>query len=279
MFMAFTLNSSGDKELTDRLIPAEWNGGNPWGPAANAAREKGLLPRIPMTAQMKQWDEWGRKTLRDGDILFRLGDARLAFGYFPFSRFIANASGSRYSHTGIVVFENGQPYVFDTTKDSVRRQPLHIWVLDNIGPMGVKRLKSDLQSHVPAILAKLKSYYETQVPFDYVLGLDDSAFYCVEMTEKTFRAVGLKLSDPVRLRKMENAAQHVTAIAWLKISSGVVMKTPISLDQPVFFPGNERHGIWSSPLLETVYDPFATRNTATKVSQDESQKTTGSSGS
>ena len=34
---------------------------------------------------------------------------------------------------------------------------------------------------------------------------------------------------------------------------GFTSLTSLKLDQAVFFPGNERHGIWSSPLLETVY--------------------------
>jgi hypothetical protein len=31
--------------------------------------------------------------------------------------------------------------------------------------------------------------------------------------------------------------------------------TSLRLDMPVFFPGNDRHGIWSSPLLDTIYAP------------------------
>jgi hypothetical protein len=51
---------------------------------------------------------------------------------------------------------------------------------------------------------------------------------------------------------MENAAQFPICIFCFS------MLTKLRLDQPVFFPGNERHGIWSSPLLETVYAPPTT---------------------
>ena len=80
------------KEPTDRLIPPGWEG-NPWGPAATR-RGPGEIPPIAVTPLMQQWDAWGKPVLRDGDILFRRGDARVLFGRFPFSRFIANASGS-----------------------------------------------------------------------------------------------------------------------------------------------------------------------------------------
>jgi hypothetical protein len=35
----------------------------------------------------------------------------------------------------------------------------------------------------------------------------------------------------------------------------MVLDRPITLDQPVYLPGNERHGMWASPLLETVMAP------------------------
>jgi len=238
------------KEATDRLVPRGFVG-NPWGPVATRLREAGQLPQVVMTPEMARWDAWGRKTLKDGDILFRRGDARILRGLFPMSRFIANVSGSLYSHTGTVAIEGGAPFVYDTTSAGPRRQPFAIWVLDNVGPFGVKRLKAEYQDKVPTVLAYCRSMYEKQVPFDYELGVDDSALYCLEMTEKAFRAAGLTLSEPVRLAEMENAQQF--PICMFCFSSF----TNLRLDLPVFFPGNERHGIWSSPLLETVYAPPA----------------------
>ena len=34
-----------------------------------------------------------------------------------------------------------------------------------------------------------------------------------------------------------------------------MLDRPITLEQPVYVPGNERHGVWASPLLETVFGP------------------------
>ena len=84
--------------------------------------------------------------------------------------------------------------------------------------------------------------------FDYVLAIDDAAYYCVEMTEKAYRAGGMALSEPVRLGDMENIARYpVCVFVFLKISN-------LSLDQLVYFPGNDHHGIWSCPRLMTVYE-------------------------
>ena len=242
-----TLHTGDGKEPTDRLIPPGWNGGNPWGPAANKARDAGELPPIPMTDAMKKWDRWGHAVLKDGDIVFRRADARVLFGYFPFSRFVANCSGSQFSHTAIVAREGDAVVVYDSTKAGVRRQPFAVWILDNVGAMGVKRLKPDQQSHVPQVLNFCRETYEHQVPFDYDLAEGNDAYYCVEMTEEAFRSAGLKLSDPIRLRDMERAAEFPVCIfVFRQLSS-------LKLDQRVFFPGNDRHGIWSSPFLETIY--------------------------
>jgi hypothetical protein len=233
-------------EPTDRLVPPGWQG-NPWGPAATRARETGRIPPIPMSATMRQWDAWGKKALRDGDIVFRRADARVLLGRFPFSRFIANVTNSRFSHTGIVAIEQGQPVVYDTTKAGVRRQPFCVWMLDNVGAFGVKRVRPGLQGRALKAVECCRDLYQRQVPFDYDLKPDDDALYCVEMTEKAYRAAGLKLSDPVRLSDMERAAEYPVCIfAFMHLSS-------LRLDQEVFFPGNERHGIWSCPNLQTVY--------------------------
>ena len=244
------------KEPTDRLAPRGWQG-NPWGPEATKARETGKLPPLAMTPAMKKWDEWGRLVLREGDIVFRLGDARILFGYFPFSKFIAQASGSGYSHTAVVAVEADGPVVYDMTKAAgrSRRQPFAVWILDNVGPIGVKRLRADQRSHIPAILAWCRKVFADQVPFDYELGLDDSALYCVEMTEKAFRSEGLALSAPIRLGDMENATRYPIRIFVIQALSTITIKKPLSLEQQVYFPGNERHGIWSSSYLETVYPP------------------------
>lgn len=252
------VNGGDNREPTDRLVPANWPG-NPWGPTANRLRDEGKLPAISMTPDMRAWRGWGKAYLRDGDILFRRGDARILFGYFPFSRFIANAAGSRYSHTGIVAFEKGLPYVYDMTKAGARRQPFEVWVLDNVGNLGVKRIKPVLRPKLKQVLRYCRAMYRAQVPFDFDLELGDNRLYCVEMTENAFRSAGLKLSEPVALRDMERI--HEFPICTFAFSH----LTNLKPEKRIYFPGNDRHGIWSSPLLDTVYSPDPSSATALAV--------------
>ena len=248
--LSLVYNSHDGLEPTDRLIPPGWQG-NPWGPEATKARETGQIPPIAMTEGMKQWDRWGKLVLRDGDILFRRGDAKLLRGHFPFSRFTANVSGSQFAHTGIATIEGGEPVVYDTSKSGVRRQPFYVWILDNAGPFGVKRVKPENQPYAAKAVQYCRDAFARQVPFDYDLSISDDQLYCVEMSEKAYRNNGLPLSEPLKLGDMENASKFpICMMAFGKISN-------LTLEQPVFFPGNDRHGIWSSSHLMTVYAPPA----------------------
>jgi hypothetical protein len=246
--ISVAFGSHDGQEPTDRLVPPGWRG-NPWGPEATQARASGAIPPIVKTENMLRWEAWGKKVLRDGDILFRRGDARLLFGHFPFSRFLANVSGSVFSHTGIVAIEGGEAVVYDTTKAGARRQPFHVWILDNAGPFGMRRPKPEYAPFAAKAVGYCQALFRSQPPFDYDLSIDDKAFYCVEMCDKAYRNSGLPLADPVRLGEMENIQEYPLCVTvFLRISN-------LTLDQFVYFPGNDRHGIWSSRYLTTIVAP------------------------
>src|SRR5271165_2670294 len=171
--IALATYEPGGAEATDWLKPPAWCG-NYWGPAANRARSAGNLPPLPSNPEMGRWHEWGRKVLHQGDIVFRLGDARVVRGMVPLSRFIARATGSPFSHTGIVVIEDGSPVVYDCSSARVQRQPFAVWMLDCLGPLGIKRLKPDQRLHIPGVLGFCREKFENQVPFDYEFLIDDS---------------------------------------------------------------------------------------------------------
>jgi hypothetical protein len=173
----------------------------------------------------------------------------------PLSLFIAKATGSPFSHTGVVSIEEGSTVVYDCSSAGVQRAPFEIWMLDCVGPMGVKRLKPEYQHHIPGVIGYCRRVFEQQVPFDYGFRIDDSELYCLELTEKAFRSQGLALSEPVRIGDWENLSRYrLTALA-IPYFSGLVLERPISLEQPVYVPGNDHQGVWASPLLSTVFGP------------------------
>ncbi len=215
----------------------------------------GNLPPLPSNPGMARWHEWGRDVLRQGDIVFRRGDARVVRGMVPLSRFIARATGSPFSHTGIVAIEDGSPVVYDCSSPGVQRQPFEIWMLDSLGALGVKRLKPEYRARIAGVIGYCRIAYERQVPFDSGFRMEDDSLYCLELTEKAFRSQGLALSEPVRIGDWEYLASFPLTAFLIPPVSGLVLDRPITLEQPVYLPGNERQGIWASPLLETVFGP------------------------
>jgi hypothetical protein len=241
-------------EATDWMKPAQWTG-NYWGPTATRARSAGQLPPLPTTPAMTRWRRWGRSVLRDGDIVFRLGDARTLGGFFPLSRYIAEATGSPFSHAGVVAIEDGAPVVYDCASAGVQRQPFEVWMLDCVGAMGVKRLRPEHRRHIVGAIDYCREMFERQVPFDFEFHPDDAALYCLELTEKAFRSQGLALSQPVRIGDWEYLTRYPRATLAFLYGSSLALERPFTLDRPVYIPGNESQGIWGSPALETVVGP------------------------
>ena len=154
--------------------------------------------------------------------------------------------------------------VYDCSSEGVRRQPFEVWMLDCVGAMGVKRLKAEHRRHIPGVIGFCRGKFEQRVPFDMGFRPDDTALYCLELTEKAFRSQGLALSEPVRIGDWEHLTSYPLTVFGLLYGSGLVLDQPYTLEQAVFLPGNERHGVWGSALLETVFDkePPGDRKTA-----------------
>ncbi len=126
-------------------------------------------------------------------------------------------------------------------------------MLDCVGPLGVKRLKAEHRCRIPGVLGFCRKIFEQQVPFDYEFRMDDTKLYCLELTEKAFCSQGLALSEPVRIGDWDELPNYpLTVFASLRFTA-LALDQPITLDQPVYLPGNDRSGMWASPLLETVF--------------------------
>jgi hypothetical protein len=75
------------------------------------------------------------------------------------------------------------------------------------------------------------------------------------MTEKAFRSQGLALSESVRIGDWEYLVRYPLTAYSIQYFTGYVLVRPITLEQPVYVPGNEHQGVWASSLLETVFGP------------------------
>ena len=192
-----------------------------------------------------QWDDWGRRNLQDGDVVFILGTSRVFLGLVNFSKFSSEIADSRFSHVGIIAIEDGQPYVYDTVSGGPRRKPLG-WFLarSQIRRVAFRRPREDLESRLPHVLHFCRQVYSEHVPYDEQFLLNDDRLYCSEFVEEAFRQQDISLCDAVRIDSLPNFDAFPAAM-----SAMIETTTSISREQAVIFPGNESYGIWSSPML------------------------------
>ena len=65
----------------------------------------------------------------------------------------------------------------------------------------------------------------------------------------------MALSEPVRIGDWEHLTSFPLTALLMPHATRLVVGRPITLEQPVYVPGNDHQGAWASPMLETVFGP------------------------
>ncbi len=177
----------------------------------------------------------GAESLRDGDIVFHTSRSTQSVA-------IQRATGSPWSHMGVVVHRDGKPFVFEAIA-TVRYTPLGRWTARGEGGHHVvKRLKRGL---TPAQAKKLRESAGDFAgkPYDLYFEWSDERIYCSELVWKMYhQALGIDIGARQELREFDLDDAAVKA----KIRERYGTRVP--LDEPVISPA----AIFDSPLLETV---------------------------
>lgn len=201
-------------------------------------------PRLPMAVSVLVLSALagcgGRRLppVRDGDIVFQTSRSSQ-------SEAIQRATGSRYSHMGLVLYRGGAPYVLEAAA-TVRYTPLEKWIARGRGRhVVVKRLKAAATVLGPKALGALRDdavRFERH-PYDARFEWSDERLYCSELVWKIYdRATGVHIGELQRLRDF-NLSDPVVKAKLQERYGGAV-----PLDEPVISPG----AMYASPLLETV---------------------------
>jgi hypothetical protein len=132
---------------------------------------------------------------QDGDIVFQTSLSAQ-------SRAIQLATGSPYSHMGIVVVAGGAPHVLEAV-GPVKRTPLAEWVArGKDGAFVVKRLRRARELLTPTALRSMRDVGAGFVGRDYDTGFawSDDRLYCSELVWKIYNgALGLEIGTLQRL--------------------------------------------------------------------------------
>ncbi len=178
------------------------------------------------------------KQLHEGDIIFHTSRSAQSLA-------IQRATGSRYSHMGIILHRNGRPFVLEAIS-KVQLTPLKHWIeRGENGHFVVKRLRNADSLLNKAALTRLRQSGSKYLGLSYDLTFEwsDKKIYCSELVWKMYRdALRLEIGELQKLKEFDLSDPTVQA----KIRERYGTKIP--LEEPVISP----QAMFASEQLATV---------------------------
>jgi Permuted papain-like amidase enzyme, YaeF/YiiX, C92 family len=164
--------------------------------------------------------------VHDGDIIFQTSLSSQSVA-------IQHATGSRYSHMGVIFFRNGDPYVLEASA-TVRYTPLEKWIRRGEGHhYEVKRLRESVTLLTVPNILKVRRTAEGFLgrPYDRTFDWSDDRMYCSELVWKSYdRALGIHIGDLQKVRDF-----NLTDAA-VQVKMRERYGTNVPLDAPVISP-------------------------------------------
>lgn len=174
------------------------------------------------------------KTLKDGDLIFQTSGSRQ-------SKAIQLATGSKYSHMGIVYLENGKAFVYEAVQP-VRLTPFEEWI--NRGEDGhfvLKRLKNADSILTPETLEKLKKVgkkYQGK-NYDIYFEWSDDKIYCSELVWKIYKEVtGIEIGKLQKLSEFDLSNDLVKKIMEERYGTNIPLEEKV-ISPVAMFESNE----------------------------------------
>lgn len=184
----------------------------------------------------KDTDSQAAYALREGDIVFHgngggQNDA------------IREATGSPYTHCGLVFEKDGRLMVFEAVQP-VRSTSVDAFIGRSLpGTFHARRLKDPPAAEA---LATAKAWATRQAGrnYDHLFQWDDGALYCSELVWKTYDQAGIQLCPTRRFHDYNLGSPEVQAVIARRYGSA----DKLPRDEPVVAPGD----LADSPLLVEV---------------------------
>ena len=129
------------------------------------------------------WGQSGnRSALKEGDIVFQTSTSKQA-------PLIAAATSSPWTHCGIIVMKNGEPYVLEASS-TVKLTPWKQW--KQRGKAGIHAMKRYSEKDI-----KIKYKQYLGKPYDLAFKFDNGKWYCSELVYDIYlKQLGVKLCEP-----------------------------------------------------------------------------------
>jgi hypothetical protein len=176
--------------------------------------------------------------VRDGDLIFQTSRSSQSVA-------IQRATGSAYSHMGLIFVRDGTPYVFEAVA-TVRFTPLDRWIARGAGHhFVVKRLRNaDTVLDTTGInRLRTAALRFAGRPYDLTFEWSDDRIYCSELVWKAYdRGIGIDIGVLQTMRDFNLTDPAVRAKLRQRYGDNV------PLNEPVISPV----AMFRSNLLQTV---------------------------
>jgi uncharacterized protein YycO len=176
--------------------------------------------------------------IQNGDIIFHTSESRQ-------SQAIQLATGSKYSHMGILYEDQGKYFVYEAVQP-VKLTPLAEWKKrGENGHYVIKRLKNAEEVISPAVLSTMKEVGQQYLgkSYDIYFNWSDEKIYCSELVWKIYKeAAGIEIGSLEKLSDFVLSNDYVQSIMKERYGNNV------PLDEKVISPA----AMFNSSLLVTV---------------------------
>lgn len=177
-------------------------------------------------------------SIQNGDIIFHTSKSRQ-------SQAIQLATGSKYSHMGIIYEDQGKYFVYEAVQP-VKLTPLSEWKKrGENGHYVIKRLKNAEDVLSPAVLSNMKKVGQQYLgkSYDVYFNWSDEKIYCSELVWKIYKeAAGIEIGTLENLSDFDLSSEYVQSIMKERYGNN------IPLDEKVISPA----AMFNSSLLVTV---------------------------
>jgi hypothetical protein len=120
--------------------------------------------------------------LKEGDVVFQISQSKQ-------SPLIAAATGSQWTHCGVIVMKKGEPYVLEAAS-VVKLTPWEQW--KRRGKGGITSMKRYTDKPV-----KIRYSQYLGKPYDLAFKFDNGKWYCSELVYDIYlKQLGVKLCEP-----------------------------------------------------------------------------------
>ena len=176
--------------------------------------------------------------VRDGDLIFQTSKSTQSVA-------VQRATGSPYSHMGLIIHRKGVPLVFEAA-GKVSYTPLEKWIARGEGKRYVvKRLRGAEAQLTPEVIEKARATLQKfeGKPYDLAFEWSDRRMYCSELVWKIYdRVLGVRIGELQKLKEFNLEDPAVRAKMRERYGDDV------PLEEPVISPA----AMFDSPLLELV---------------------------